>query len=59
MVSRSLRRVGGSINSFRWILYSTSSFQLSTSLELLESFDKFLQVPTSTRSPMAFSVSVV
>jgi hypothetical protein len=47
------------INSFKWILYCTSSFQLSTSLALLKSSNKFLQVPTSTCSPMAFSNSVV
>jgi hypothetical protein len=47
------------IISFKWILYSTSDFWLSTSLVLLESSYKFLQVPTSICSPMAFNVSVV
>jgi hypothetical protein len=47
------------INSFRWILYSTSGFGLSTSLVLLKSSYKFLQVPTSICSPMTFNVNVV
>jgi len=45
-----------SINLFKWILYSTFGFQLSTSLVL---FDNFLQVFTSTCSHATFNIGVI